>query len=220
MLVLPLTRKAAHQNEGSRLVERLANERVSRDQEPDAFNGGKTPDVKKHWPFSERRQFVGHIGHSARLAIWMPAKWMLYEQLPPEGYAVNLMPIKYDRIKAIGNDYAALRIDCHQIRQAFNLRLRQYHESLACTRPLAHPLCPRFGICPAHGRSLSNCLEHQQFCPMYVSNHRNMRGYTCRCFVERSEVIEGENIGLSRTCMAHCSHPGRHELLVDFVVDC
>src|SRR2546421_6502115 len=115
MLILPLTRKAADQYEGSRFVERLPNERVSRDQQPDAFNRGKAPDVKKHWPFSERRQFVRRIGHCARLAIWVPAKWVLYEHLSPEGYAVNLVTIKGAGIEAIGNDYAVLRIDWHQI---------------------------------------------------------------------------------------------------------
>ena len=41
----------------------------------------------------------------------MPAKWMLYEQVLPEGDAVNLMPIKKLGIKAIRNDYTVLRID-------------------------------------------------------------------------------------------------------------
>src|SRR2546427_5679234 len=109
MLVLPFTRKAADQYEGSRLVERLPSERVSCNQEPDAFNSGKTPHVKQNWPFSERRQFVRHIGHCARLSIRVPAKWVLYEQLLPEGYAVNLMSIKKLGIEAIGNDYTVLR---------------------------------------------------------------------------------------------------------------
>jgi hypothetical protein len=51
-----------------------------------------------------------------------------------------------------------------------------------------------------HRRPGSNRLEQQEFGPVEMPDHRHIGGDTCSSFVERSEVMQVEDVGCGGTC--------------------
>src|SRR5437660_12828650 len=105
----------------------------------------------------------------------IPAKWMLHEQLPPQRYSINLLPIQVPGVETIGNKHTAFRINREDTQHSLQLRLRYHDQPLARTGPTAHALRPDLSIFPVDWWSLLDSLEHEQLCAMNVSNYRDVR---------------------------------------------
>src|SRR5439155_21985838 len=149
----------------------------------------------------------------------MPAKWMLHEQLPPQRYSINLLPIKVPGVETIGNKHTAFRINREDTHHSLQLRVRCHYQPLACTGPTAHALSPGLSIFPVDWWSLLDSLKHEQFCAMNMSNHSYMRRYRCRVFIERRDEIQMENIGFRSADTAQRSHRGHTKVLIPLIVD-
>ena len=219
MLALPLAGEATEQDEGGRDREGSLRTAVGGDQQAKALHRGEAPHVQQHGPLGEGAQQVGRVGHRPRLAAGTPTAGALDEELPPQGDAIDRTPIEAPRIEAIGQLYIAVRVELQQLLRPRELRSRWHHKPLAGGRPAAHALGPDLGVDPVHRRPGRDRLEQQEFGPVEMPDHRHIGGDTCSSFVERSEVMQVEDVGGGGTRLAQDPRPGGDQMLVGRVVD-
>jgi hypothetical protein len=80
-------------------------------------------------------------------------------------------------------------------------------------------LGPDLGVDPVHRRPGRDRLEQQEFGPVEMPDHRHIGGDTCSSFVERSKVMQVEDVGCGGTSLAQDPRPGGDQMLVGGVVD-